>query len=359
MMRAPQIGASDEPGGTPIEASITAEAAQVSRVRGLILMTTGTHGRSRLARKLSWLVVASMTTVALAAPGAALVSAAEPVAVYTSDVTTSLAGNPTCNTVEVTYGGGQDWNEFKLEGADLGNGTTTDGSMTVTITNFDNSLPTRGFTWSSNFGVDAVIIKTGNGGEGYNTLAVYAPTANSTEATGGSLTTESATGISHISFCWDSTNPVVTPSPSPTPTPTPTPEVTPTPTPEVTPTPTPEVTPTPTPEVTPTPTPEVTPTPTPEVTPTPTPEVTPTPTPTGSVGGATGTPEITPSPTGSVGGATGTPGTTLPPTDTIGAAGTGSTGEAWRLIVLAMAGMLAAALLLTPAKAVVRNDRRR
>ena len=30
-----------------------------------------------------------------------------------------------------------------------------------------------------------------------------------------------------------------------------------------------------------------------------------------------------------------------------------------RLIVLAMAGMLAAALLLTPAKAVVRNDRRR
>jgi hypothetical protein len=296
-------------------------------------MTTGTHGRSRLARKLSWLVVASMTTVALAAPGAALVSAAEPVAVYTSDVTTGLAGNPSCNSVEVTYAGGQDWGEFKLEGADLGNGSTSVGGNTITITNFDNDLPTRGFTWSSNFGVDAVIIKTGNGGDGYNTLAVYAPTANSTEATSGSLTTQSSTAISHISFCWDSTNPVVTPSPSPTPTPTP--------------------------EVTPTPTPEVTPTPTPEVTPTPTPEVTPTPTPTGSVGGATGTPQITPEPTGSVGGATGTPGTTLPPTDTIGAAGTGSTGEAWRLIVLAMAGMLAAALLLTPAKAVVRNDRRR
>ena len=50
---------------------------------------------------------------------------------------------------------------------------------------------------------------------------------------------------------------------------------------------------------------------------------------------------------------------TLPPTDTIGAAGTTSTGESWRLIVLAMAGLLAATLLLTPAKAEARSDRRR
>jgi hypothetical protein len=46
----------------------------------------------------------------------------------------------------------------------------------------------------------------------------------------------------------------------------------------------------------------------------------------------------------------------LPPTDGIDAGGSGSTGEGWRVILLAMAGVLAAALLLTPARAVVRKD---
>jgi|GEM_PF-7039149 len=90
--------------------------------------------------------------------------------------------------------------------------------------------------------------------------------------------------------------------------------------------------------------------------PTPTPVVTPTPTPSGDVDGETGTPAPS---DGGVEGATGTPGVTLPPTDTLGAAGTASTGESWRLIVLAMAGLLAAALLLTPARAKARSDRRR
>jgi len=64
----------------------------------------------------------------------------------------------------------------------------------------------------------------------------------------------------------------------------------------------------------------------------------------------------TQAPTGAVGGATATPGTTLPPTDTLGdsAAATGSDG--WRVILLALAATLAAALLLTPAR-VVRKDR--
>ena len=98
-------------------------------------------------------------------------------------------------------------------------------------------------------------------------------------------------------------------------------------------------TPTPPPVVTPTPPPVVTPTPPPVVTPTPPPGATPTPT--GGVGGATGTPAAT---------------KTLPPTSTIDSAGSGPTGDGWRLVLLAMAGVLATALLLTPAGALVRKD---
>ena len=73
--------------------------------------------------------------------------------------------------------------------------------------------------------------------------------------------------------------------------------------------------------------------------------------------------EETPAPTGGVGGATGTPGLpgiTLPPTDTLSDGPDVLAGDGWRLILLAMAGLMAAALLLTPATAVVhREDRRR
>jgi hypothetical protein len=73
---------------------------------------------------------------------------------------------------------------------------------------------------------------------------------------------------------------------------------------------------------------------------------------------ATPTPTPTPTPTGGVGGATATPQATrtLPPTSTIDSTGSGQTGDGWRMILLAMAGVLAAALLLTPAGAVVRKD---
>ena len=65
-------------------------------------------------------------------------------------------------------------------------------------------------------------------------------------------------------------------------------------------------------------------------------------------------------PEGEVGGATGTPGVTLPPTDTdLAQGGAAQAGDGWRLILLAMAGLLAATLLLTPASAVVsRKDDR-
>jgi hypothetical protein len=68
------------------------------------------------------------------------------------------------------------------------------------------------------------------------------------------------------------------------------------------------------------------------------------------VGPATGTP------TGGVGGATGTPDPTLPATDTLDGAATGSTGNGLRIVLLALAGLLAAALVLTPARAAVRKE---
>jgi hypothetical protein len=68
--------------------------------------------------------------------------------------------------------------------------------------------------------------------------------------------------------------------------------------------------------------------------------------------------ESTPAPTGGVGGATGTPGAgvTLPPTDTLTSGPIAPAGDGWRLILLAMAGLMAAALLVTPARVVVRKD---
>ncbi len=219
--------------------------------------------------------------------------------------------------------------------------------------------------------------------------------------------------ISHVEFCFDRKL-----GPEPTPTPTPTPEPTPTATPE--PTPTATATPEPTPTATPTATPQgelfsvpafsiecggsitvtnfaaanvddvlITPSDTvisadgtfplepgeytavgrvggevvtdevaftieacptePTPTPTPAPTEDPAPTPTTAP---------TPTPAGGVGGATGTPGVTLPPTDTaLTPGGASQAGDGWRLILLAMAGLLASALLLTPASAVVsRKD---
>ena len=72
------------------------------------------------------------------------------------------------------------------------------------------------------------------------------------------------------------------------------------------------------------------------------------------------TPAPTPTPEGGVGGATATPpaataGTTLPPTDTLGDAAPATGGDSWRIVLLALAATLAAALLLTPARA-VRKD---
>jgi hypothetical protein len=56
-----------------------------------------------------------------------------------------------------------------------------------------------------------------------------------------------------------------------------------------------------------------------------------------------------------VAGETGTPAVTLPPTDSLSGGIQEPTGESWRLVLLAMAGILAAALLLTPTESRRRN----
>ena len=73
----------------------------------------------------------------------------------------------------------------------------------------------------------------------------------------------------------------------------------------------------------------------------------------------TPTPTPTPSPTGEVEAATGTAaGGVLPATDTLSGTPAAPPNDSWRLILLAMAGLLAVTLLLTPAESVVRHKNR-
>jgi hypothetical protein len=101
-------------------------------------------------------------------------------------------GNPSCGDFNAG------WTELKVE--DLGNGTFSDGTLTVTISNFQNSdAGTPGsFDWSSNIGVDAVFVKAGN--DKHN-LYVYDP--ESTGDTDLGPQAGEGNGLSHISFCYD------------------------------------------------------------------------------------------------------------------------------------------------------------
>ena len=107
------------------------------------------------------------------------------------------SGNPTCGDFNAG------WTELKVENP--GNGTFTDGTLTVTISNFQNSSSgTPGsFDWSSNVGVDAVLVKAGS--DKHN-LYVYNP--ESTGDTDLGPQAGAGNGISHISFCYDTNAPV-------------------------------------------------------------------------------------------------------------------------------------------------------
>ena len=153
----------------------------------------------------------------------------------------SLNRSTRLTTVEgaANEGAGQSWDDLKLEGGDLTNGIHSDGTLSVTISNLTNNS----FDWSSNIGVDAVIVKTGSDG---TNLYRYDPPSESTGDT--NLVTPGQNGISHISFCYDddptttTTQPTTTQPTTPTTQPTTTQPTTPTTIPdEVLPT---EVTPT-------------------------------------------------------------------------------------------------------------------
>ena len=149
----------------------------------------------------------------------ALASKVDPVAVD---------GNPKCADINPAYTG-------ELSVDPPANGQFSDGTLTVTITNFDGAAAT--LDWSSNIGVNAVFAKGGPNGN----LYTYDPPATSDTGIHPQVNPNNGTnyGWSHILFCY------VAPTETPTPTPSSTPSGTPTPTPSVTPSQTPTTSPTP------------------------------------------------------------------------------------------------------------------
>jgi hypothetical protein len=320
--------------------------------------------RGRMARRLSWLMVVGMVFAAVAMPFASPVLAAgpggngtgQPDGGPTSDVT--IGGSTTAAANSATMGTAT----MFCSGGDV---STFSGTFTLS-TNVDSGS-TIVLWLAANTGSDAspaanvsknyVVVSVPLAGTYTFSLPVTHPFSTTS---GGILivfavNTDNTTVISSSkSNSLNCTEAQATPTPTPAPTATPTPAPTATPTPAPTATPTAAPTATPTPAPTATPVPDATATPTPAPTATPVPEATATPVP-----AATATPVP---PAGGVGGITGTPKprTTLPPTDTLtGTSPSAPANQSWRLILLAMAGLLGAALVLTPAQARARSDRRR
>jgi hypothetical protein len=98
--------------------------------------------------------------------------------------------------------------ELKVE--PVADGTFTDGTLTVTIdvrTTADGEV----FDWTSNIGVDVVIVKGGNASNIYT----YDPEA--TTDTGLHAPANASgrfAGLSHVSFCYDVDAPTTTPPPT-------------------------------------------------------------------------------------------------------------------------------------------------
>ncbi|MFQ5967561.1 MAG: hypothetical protein ACE5MI_08105 [Acidimicrobiia bacterium] len=110
-----------------------------------------------------------------------------------------VEGNPTCGSYSTNA-------ELKLENGSLSNGVHTDGTLEVTISDFDGTT----FDWSSNFGVDAVVAK---GGPNAN-LYLYNPLATSDAGLHSPINpnTNQPYGLSHISFCYQTENATTVPT---------------------------------------------------------------------------------------------------------------------------------------------------
>ena len=149
------------------------------------------RARTRLARKLSWLAVASLTSAALLAPSASPVRAGVV-------VTDPGSGNPDCAALGYSL-------EFKIDTGDLENrtyvwneGGVVKGDWTgQSITISGLSANGQVFDWASTLPVSAVLVKAGNAN---HALYTYAPPATS----GQDLTKgPNQQGISHVTFCGD------------------------------------------------------------------------------------------------------------------------------------------------------------
>ena len=92
-------------------------------------------------------------------------------------------------------GAGQTWTQLKVDIDPLVDGVYSDGTLTVTISNAQND---KTFDWSSNIGVDAVIVKGGSDG---TYLYRYDPPTEQTSDSG--LTSPGENAISHVNFCYD------------------------------------------------------------------------------------------------------------------------------------------------------------
>jgi hypothetical protein len=274
--------------------------------------------RSGRARRVSWLVVAGLTTAALVGPGTGAASA---------------------DTVWATVTG-------YAEGT---NGNNDPESWGQDCTKLDNP---KVDTYVLGADYALVIVKAGSeaANPGFvNTLFANASMGQTVwaDTNGSGVYDEGDKGISHIIFCGPRETTTTTTTTETTTTETTT-ETTTTETTSTQTTTEPTPTPTPTPDPTPTPTPNPTPTPTPNPTPTPTPEPTPTP---------DATETVTSLPTGEVLSEVGGPAVTLPPTDTLPQGTAAPGGDNWRLILLGMAGILAGSLVMTPAEARARKRR--
>ncbi len=177
-------------------------------------MKTPTTARRRAStfRRVGWLAVAAMATLALVGPAAGPVGAASVTPTYPD-------GNPTCTDLNPA------WTlSFKIDTGDLANKTYKSGGQAV-VTNWAgqeitlSNLSAGGqvFDWSSTLPVSGVLVKAGNAN---NALYTYAPPVTSDTGLTHGLGQQ---GISHLLFCGSPVQPTPEPTPTPTPEPTPTP----------------------------------------------------------------------------------------------------------------------------------------
>ena len=101
-------------------------------------------------------------------------------------------GNPTCKDLAATYGSGATWFELKLDRLPNATDGVADTAMSVSITNGS----ANSFNWTATRGVDAVLVKAGNGP---HNVYLYSPEA----AADSGVVTADKYAISHITFCYD------------------------------------------------------------------------------------------------------------------------------------------------------------